>query len=368
MKARAAAALALLACAALAGWGQPRYLIPRRVFTEPLASAPGVEVGPEEQVLLARLPGILQARAAALVDIVPVSEPGRANSVIAVSAAPQGDAVAVTASLKEGGTAVSEGSFSFRPGSLDYQVCAAWIEETAQRFVGHLGPVEPQVKVTSRVREQRLKRVVEQIDFADSMNRRLELSVWAGQLFRMMREGGLDSYPRALPLRLDAAWFFGPSAGLVASLYFDRNVFMTFARDDSTRTDFLSRNTFLLPGIGVSYRTLDRISGGFTLMVRVGPVNVYALEDLQNVAWDGTTMRTGISLAQGESAWVLYELLTVEGYLAFNLTPRMALKLRTAVSVNPFMLIGVNLNTSGYNMEGVGVFFEPVGLGLALRL
>ena len=192
--------------------------------------------------------------------------------------------------------------------------------------------------------------------------RRWELTLWASGLSEIYHEPTVEQPEQIdirtiplLPLSFDAAWFYSRNGGLIASFYFDYGDFVPLGVIYSldTRLDkAASTNLFLLPGLGVTYRTLARISAQFATVAYFGPVHVAADDAIAGVA------------DAGEDVWTWYFMMSFSSALAWNITQRLSLKTRVSVSLDMMTHVPRRASSRGGYSPGHLQFFT---LGVAWR-
>lgn len=303
-------------------------LIPQRVFFEDTAGH--TELAVDEETLLKQLPNYLYSLISAGQAIVMIQEKERAHSRFAFSVKRQGEIVDILIGLYKKDSLLEETVYSYTAGELAYEDFSRFAAATAERAIPHLAMVKPEVKITSLVREKELERKIEEIDFSEQLNKRYELTARVGHLVKFLHIGSEEGdsfrvdtvYTPLLPLRIDLARFKKRNNGLLFSLLIDRNDLNYLGGNNPDGSPQRSMNTYLLPGFGFTYRTLNRFSAGYNILFQFGGINIKAIDNIFYSNFD----RTILDIPAGESQWVPYSLLTIEAQLIYNLSATRALK------------------------------------------
>lgn len=316
-------------------------LIPQRVFFEDTAGH--TELAVDEETLLKQLPNYLYSLISAGQAIVMIQEKERAHSRFAFSVKRQGETVDILIGLYKKDSLLEETVYSYTAGELEYEDFSRFAAATAERAIPHLAMVKPEVKITSLVREKELERKIEEIDFSEQLNKRHELTARVGHLVKFLHIGSEEGdsirvdtvYTPLLPLRIDLARFKKRNNGLLFSLLIDRNDLNYLGGNNPDGSPPRSMNTYLLPGFGFTYRTLNRFSAGYNILFQFGGINIKAIDNI----FYSNNEKTVLDIPAGESQWVPYSLLTLEAQLIYNLSATWALKLRSGISFMPLMLL-----------------------------
>ncbi len=299
-------------------------LIPRRVYIGIEGDIPAGA----DSLVFKNLPDALYAAVSDRQPIVRVHQREEAHSVIIVSAetVEKGTLLDVTLSQRDG-TVLYTSDHLF---DGDFPKYLAYIEKTASETARLVPMVEPEVRIIEEVEDETVRRMVEEIDFADQMASRFTLTLWMSGYLRDFNNFTNPIHRfTVFPIILDAAWHYNRTGGITASLYFD-----SVDADFDGTSDF-----FFLPGIGIYYRTLGRVSAGFGLHLFLGPV----------FRGTGTTLGS---------------LLLFYPALAVNITPKIAVKTRFGFAVYPPMMIGQAPEIWEMNLMYVHFF----SIGLSYRL
>ncbi len=161
-------------------------------------------------------------------------------------------------------------------------------------------------------------------------------------------------YPRVS--KAWAAYYFGRSFGIYLSFYSDYNEFFAFEikRVDDTAWDkAASKALFLLPGIGITYRTLGYVSAQFNVGFYYGWVRVEGMDA------DG-----GIA-DHGEIVWINYSLLSLNFILGWNFLPELAIK--TKIGMNMDLVHLILMDSTPYDFDYNGIFFNLFSIGASYR-
>ena len=299
-------------------------LIPRRVYIGLEGNIPAGA----DSLVVKNLPDALYAAVSDRQPIVRVHRRGEAHSVILVSADPgeAGMSLEITLSRPDG-TVLFTSSHLF---DGDFSKYLAFIEKTASETAQLVPMVEPEVRIIEEVEDETVRRMVEEIDFADRMASRFTLTLWMSGYLRDFNDFTNPVHRFSVfPIILDAAWHYNRTGGITASLYFD-----SVDADFDGTADF-----FFFPGVGIYYRTLGRVSAGFGLQLFLGPV------------FRGTGTTLG-------SLLLFYPALVV------NITPKIAVKTRFGFAVYPPMMVGLWPGTWEMNL----LYTHFFAIGFSYRL
>jgi len=363
--ARLALVVLLFICAGFSVWGQsyvPR--IPQRVYFPPVTGNSA-----DLNAALAELPDYLFTEIADLQPIVKVEDEAAANSVIFVETSQSGGNTEVTVRLESYGEVQSTQTLTDYQGISDI---APFVHKAAATFAPLLQFVEPKLVRTQEAEgevQSYAAELVANVELADRLARRYELSLSASGLIRM-DEGGSDSssgqtlFLSALPLIAEVGWYPWRSTGLVASIFFHYTDAFDFGEQQSSNGTGDAETLLLLPGIGITYRTLDRVSA------RIGATFYGGYGRVTNTSGDAIgSYNNGtfeLFLNPDESTSIFYMTLRLYAGVGYNISPRLAAVSSIAVYLFPPMLVG--FENLGYPTQGNSFFFHYFSLGISYRL
>ena len=345
--------------------------IPRRVYFAQAPSPAGLTR--EVKSLTDGIGEFLYTAVSALKPIVRADDRVKAHSVVAVAVSRSQDrGVFISVTLQDGNTTRVSADYQLESESPDLKKFSRFINDTAQAFAPFLDMISPEARpAASEEREKNLVEIVQEVEYADQLAKSFDMTLWFTGAMRLFHSSNLDDPGmmsgrkfNMLPIIFDATWYFHRNIGAFFSIWFDYSDDFAFGLrtepdpmggGDITLGKARSNNLFLLPGIGLSYRTLDTISAQFTLGFYAGAVRVEAIENV-----------TGVADA-GQAAWIFYALISINSVIVFNVTPSFALKAKIAgINFNPMNLSG------GENavppMDYNGVFIQFFSLGASYRL
>ncbi|TVQ38508.1 MAG: hypothetical protein EA384_09030 [Spirochaetaceae bacterium] len=361
------ATLAALVCVLLsaqAAWSQVELLprVPRRVlFDVEAVDPPEAATQRALDAALQRVPDFLYSRISELQPVVRVYEPAQANSIVRTVVDPEGSLVSVA--LIEAGVELQRFELAVT-GELD--VLTGFVNHTARELAPVLGFVVPEVVVIRQPDDDPRAQVVRDVVLADQLASRFEFTLWASGLMRSLESG--DDAGRARiaidPLAFDATWFFRRNAGLTGSIWLHYSDLLYFGRtpDGDPARDQTS-SLFLLPGVGITYRTLQRVSASAGATLYAGPAWVTNDSD---VAIGEDEDGFDVWLEAGESTTVFYSLLMLHGGIGLSVTPRWTVRTRFCILISPRTLIGQEEGVN-YPSAGSGGMFHYFSLGIGYR-
>ena len=236
-----------------------------------------------------------------------------------------------------------------------------FIKETANIFAPSLDPVAPEVITEELVKEEQLKDAAEETEFLNKFDKRFELTLWTSGLMSIFNNSSSEESVISLrkfsmlPLIFDFSWYIKRRFGLIFSFYFDYNDEFHFASETNEEdyTSASSDNLFLLPGIGITYRTIGRVSAQFNVVISIGGIKIDAHDDI-----------TGIVDA-GESTWICSPLVSFNSILSWNITPSFALKTKVTMHMNP--MLAFFSDASSYKGSAGTLYFQFFSLGASYR-
>ena len=349
--------LVFLALASAASAQEPD-LIPRRIYVSP-STGGAAQDAPQ----LKGAADALFAAVAARTPLVRVDSAALASSRLEVAIKPEGAGYRVSAVLFDQDRQAASREAVLARDSGGFAGYATFVRETADAFAPLLPLMRPQVVTGDASQETRYRDVADETDFVSQLARSWEITFWAGGLTEQYHEplverpGQLDvrTVP-VLPFVFDAAWYYSRNGGLVASLFFDFGDYIglgTLRSGDLRLDKASSTNLFLLPGVGVTYRTLSRVSAQFATVFYFGPVHVSADDPIPGIA------------DAGEEVWTYYLMMSLSSVLSWNITPRISVKTRMSASVD---MLATFFNELSSRETYAAVLLQFFTLGVAYRL
>ena len=316
-------------------------LVLRRVFIEPVS----VELlEPENEALPSlyrRAPQLLYQLITSRQALVRVEDRQKAHSRIETRFTPAGPDAAggrsvhllfrlVSASEE---AAVYETKLTLPP---SHEAYSAALEEAAARFTPLLGRVEPEVQIASVETDEETKEDLDEILFEERTASRFEAGLWIGIASKTLYGDEGNSIQWAAPTHYVAefSWFPARNHGLTANLLFAYSDMFYFGGVVGTdNVDGESIATLVLPGIGYTYRTLGRLSGGFFFGYNAGMVFFEARDDLVLYYNDEI-------LNAGERDSLLRQLITIRPFISYLFNENWGVKTSMALFIEPAMMIG----------------------------
>ena len=337
-------------------------LIPRRVFFSQTSSVESIDE--ERQALTGALVDYLYTTIAALQPIVRVQESERAHSSVLVDLARDGEAVKIQVALRDKSQIQVARDFNLVTVDRDLDEYTAFINETARVFAPYLELVKPEVREVGFSDEKAAVEIVQEIDFTEKLNKRFEITLWLSGLTQVFHDPTVAEPEQismrpftVFPIVIDAAYYFGRSFGIYLSFYSDYNEFFAFEirrdSDDKAQDKVKSKALFLLPGIGITYRTLGYVSAQFNVGFYYGAVRVEALDAIEGVA------------DPGEIAWIDYSFLSLNFILGWNILPEVAIK--TKIGMNMDIRHLILMDSIPYDFAYNGIFFNFLSVGASYR-
>ena len=332
--------------------------IPRRVLFAPPT---GVELIADVEIraLLERLPDYLYTTVSESQPVVRVVTEEEARSRVEVVV----DADALIVRLATGSDGPAQRSL-FRPFSS--QELLAFVDETSAWLAGNLGLVEPLILLTQSEQAISRQQVVEEVEFADQVATPWELTLWASGVLRLLEfsDEGVPPTVELFPVIFDTTWYFQRFLGLTASLWYQQTGYLYFGEDaSSVPADTYS--WFILPGVGIAYRTLDVLAANIGATLYLGPV-VVTNNDSVTIGDDSSSGFVPF-LDPGQTKTVLYTTLQLQGGISYNLSPKWSVRTRFSLNIYPPMLIGVD-SWRWYPNSGNSAFFSYFAIGATYRL
>ncbi len=376
--------------------------IPRRVFFG--FSSKSAWEAIDRKDLFSLLPDFIYTRVSSLRAIVRVKDKGEADSLVLVDVkgVSEGDndggkdsgkikkIVELKVELFNGKKPVLSRTGRFDVRNTDVERFTRFVNEVSKAIAPYMNKVKPKIKVVRSVREERVKRVVSKIEYADKLAKTFEFTLWTSGLTRFSQvvpytftsNKPIDRFSYIFPLVFDVGWYYQRNNGLLFSFFFDRNDDMSFGLiyhvlyesdgsvDDVRRVGVSrSENELYLGGIGYSYRSLDTIAAEFNIVQYLGGVRIRAIDPIEVYYRDSSdNLRHGLTISAGEVGWVFYSLLSLQSVFFVNPFPWLSLKVKIALNINPALLINSNLDEHYYSIDFNSIFFNFFQMGLALKI
>ncbi len=358
------AVLVLLLLGVAPAWTQAELLprIPRRVlFDIEESDHPAGAAEPAQIALLRRVPDFLYSRISELQPVVRVDQPLQAHSVVLTAI--DSDGARLSVALLEAGAELERFEFAV---SAELDALTGFVDTTARALAPRLGLVAPRVIVVEDSADDPRGQVVRDVVLADQLASRFEFTLWASGLMRSPESGddAVAARVRIDPLAFDATWYFRRNLGLTGSVWLHYSDFLYFGTTaDGEAAQDLASSLFLLPGVGITYRTLQRVSANAGATLYAGPV--WVRNDGDVAIGDD---REGFEawLEPGESTTVFYSLLMLHGGVGFSLNPSWTLRTRFSITISPWMLVGLEEGVD-YPGDGAGGMFQYFSLGVSYR-
>ncbi|MCK4543149.1 MAG: hypothetical protein KAU17_13025 [Spirochaetales bacterium] len=343
-----------------AAFGQQMNLIPRRVCFDLIN--PVTEGSP----LLDELDDLYYAVISEFQPIVRIDNPEEADSIIVIRIDGDSAQIAITPRVLQQGELLLFEEYWTAPEIPDYAAFLAFIETSSKEIARTLTMVEPIVVETEYRRYT--KELIDQVSLADSLAAPWEIGLWSSGFFADLNFDNTSPVfkLRVFPVIPEAVWYFKRNSGLVMSFYSDYNKIWSFGEYESDNSRGVTDTLLLMPGVGIAYRTLDRISAGASAVLYLGPAWVRNPSSTDAIV-DSRDETTITFLEPGQTKVILYSLLHLSASLSWNITEKYSLKTRLGLFVHPTMLMGGNIPLP-YPEQGNGMFFSYFALGFAYRL
>lgn len=377
-----AAGAAVLALSAALHCEEP--LVPRRVYFQPPEEAGLEGLSPEQRSLLMNFPYFLSAEIASRKPFIQVPEDAEADTIVKSGFRRIQDGVEAFAEVSDKGLPVRDARLVFVPGTTTLDRYAARIAELAAELLPFFADVAPQVSVERMQQEERLSRVVKEVSFEDALDTRHQLTLWGGGMLQAMRFGDGDSGSAGMDtlgfnkihFMIDYTTYVSSNFGWVLSAYFDRNSNLVFGtydtvvdNDRSIDHECSSENTYAMVGIGVSYRTLGRLSGEFSTILYLGNLSVKANEDIQYYfRSDSYSNYDRVwQLAAGESSSFFVSLWAIQPGIGFSFTDKVALRVRWNFCVDPSAMTGGDTSLAPFSRTNNMMLSNIGEIGFSVR-
>ncbi len=315
--------LLVAAVAASAAAQEKPTKVLRSVYFPPVPA--DAALNKDTEALIVGTPEMLAASIAALQPFTRADSADGARSVIAVTASPAAAGrVTVRIRLVEQGSTKTEASRDFSGTALNLESFRAFLGDTASRLAPLLGPVDPESDVLTAASVEQLLQPAKDTDPLNQVDKRLEFTLWATGLLRLLDSTGVGNSGSGFyfglgipPLIAEADWFFRRNLGIQFSFYFnDTNAF-----DFGQNSRYAANGIFLFPGVGLIYRTLGTVSAELAITLSAGWI--YLTANSGNVV----NQQSSVVLAQGSSVWSgLAGRIRISPALVWSMTPSIALK------------------------------------------
>jgi len=356
-------------------------IAPREVYPAPFSAKVDIatdSTGSKEQfAFLAVLSELVFLQAAVAEPLLRSSSPEQADSVIRteLSAEPLDVSVVLLHGVEE----VERVTRPLAPTGLSFAEVQELVHEATTAFVPHLGPIERSLAEAEIVQRSRRKEVEQILSLEDRLDSRFLFTLWASEIRAVPYTEVKDTGPHSdeteivfspFPLVAELAYFRSRSFGLLTRISVDFNSSTPFYewRRTSAEGDQMQSawdqtdNIILLPGIGLSYRSLGRVGIDLSFIYSLGAARVTARRDVSLYEWYDQQERPDDFLAEGESIWFMYQLISFQPGLTLAITDRWALRAATSFSFDPRAL-----GESAPYSDSAGVAFRYLQLGLARR-
>lgn len=197
-------------------------------------------------------------------------------------------------------------------GNLDELEIAC--RDVAAAWVPFLGLVKPEVEEVVVIQERRM---TEELARERLLASPFQLVFWSPsyRTFIDTEKEGPSLGFNFWPIILEFQWYFSNNFGITASMYLEYSSYYQLGYDSS------ELNLFLLPGIGITYRTIGRFSGGFGANIYYGPSRWIAGEDLPD-----------LGITEGEIIWTAMPMIDFYVSLSWNFTNEFSVKMKTGIS------------------------------------
>ena len=285
--------------------------IPQRVYFAFTSPPPVPEEGKDKT--LANLLEMYYTTVSSIQPIVRVEEREKAHAVVEVDWESVELGTKLTVTLIQNGEALEEHSTLYT-GNMDSFIL--FLETSSEEFARHLDLVLPEIKLETRITDEKTEQMVEEVDFSEKLKRPFELTLYTSVFTRdlsglfAMEGAGADSRFSFLPLTFDFTWYPWDNVGFYTSLFFDvTNADYTLYSDPA----YEPKDVFLLPGFGVAYRTLDRIAGTFFFGYNIGVIFA-------------------------QSGILFHNFFNLSPIVTFNITDRIAIRLRLNFGLDFFSI------------------------------
>ncbi|WP_455383567.1 hypothetical protein [Salinispira pacifica] len=338
--------------------------IPQRVYFEPVPGGLAAQ-----NPVLRQLPDYLYTAIAAIQPIVRVDDRAQANS--AVTVVPGDGGLVLELGAEDGST---EREVLANP--EDDRLIAQAVERAARRFAPHLGLVEPKVVRVAgpeAASTASMQQLVETVRTRDRYALPFELTVRGAGILAFSGGGGTNDRREAawngLPASVDLGWYITRTFGLVGSVWTYYGEDLTFGRQANTGGPGYVRAFLILPGVGVSYRTLGNFFTEFSVVAYAGYGYITNITP-NTIGRKDDTGGVYPFLAPDESISILYPLLSFSADFGYNISQHLAVQARVGIEFTPAAIWGNSMysfNSFAYPTDGSDVYFRLLTIGLTYR-
>jgi len=189
-----------------------------------------------------------------------------------------------------------------------------FLNRSAEIFSPYLERVSPEIKIRELAADEETRDVLDELLFIQSMQTPFEASLWMG--IATKSTNGSDGGPLLylhFPFQYfgEFSWYRAPNHGISITLFVEYSDYLRPVEADT-------RELYVLPGIGYTYRTLGRFSAGFFTGLNVGAMRMHAEEDVLGEDW--------ISLSAGESKWFLFQYFVMKPFVSYAFNKSWSIK------------------------------------------
>jgi hypothetical protein len=188
--------------------------------------------------------------------------------------------------------------------------------DLAKSWAPYLGLVAPEVEELVITQERKM---TEELIQEKKLSTPFQIILWAPSFRTSIDtedQGGSYLGFSFMPVIFEFQWYFKSNFGMTASLYLEYSSFYQVGYDSS------ELNLFILPGLGITYRTIGRLSGEFGAGLYYGPARLVAGEDIPE-----------LGLLAGDVLWTAIPLLDLHVVLSWNFTDKFSAKMKTGLSL-----------------------------------
>ncbi|HUX11396.1 MAG TPA: hypothetical protein VMW87_00130 [Spirochaetia bacterium] len=359
----AVAAATVISTSALFSQNVAPALIPQRLYFQKIP-AEFVRQDPA----LEQLPEYIYTAIAAIQPVLRVEDPAEANSIVTFSAS----GAALEVGLEKDGE--NEAVERLADPGRDRGV-PGFVDRTARRFAPLLEFVSPKiirVAGSTAADTEAAQRLADAVRNADRYALSHELSLWGSGILFFSTSSHVSARRtftvNLVPASMEFAWYLTRNFGLVGSVWTYYGEDMTFGRQQNSDGPGYVRGLFLLPGVGVTYRTLGQFFGSFGATAYAGYARITNITPEAIGRSDNSGSFTSF-LAPGESRSIFYPLVTLSAGVGYNFSPAFALQTRVEVDFTPAAFYG-DAGAYGslvYPTDGSGAFFRLLEVGISYR-
>jgi len=205
----------------------------------------------------------------------------------------------------------------------------------ADAWKGYMGLTDPFVEAVAAEKKRDLSAGAV---FEESLSTPYQLSLWLTPIRTAVEMKTSETlFGIFFPLIVDFDWFIKDRWGLNFSFFGDVSSYMSFADFDLGEGDYRSGESFniaMLPGFGVTFRSLGRVSGSYGFNFYWGMVRISALEDLSSDSHSSSYF-----LLTGDSKWVAFPLLSLKSGVSWNIDKSWSVRSRMVMFLSPIAFI-----------------------------